>query len=529
MDALKEAKEWLFHKFQGLHTSDTVASPPFRGATALTPKTIPEFVIPGSEHSSRRTSSEAYSELDFGIKRNSYGGRSYTSSPPGSPKCMSPSESAPCIRSMKDGQVKSAPATPRHEVHQILGSRDAHSSQGLDSNNMNGTNDDPLSFAAISLPHFRVKTSYGFTTLTENPHTRRKESLFHVGNEGLLPKRGSKTFRQNSLGKLTVLDRSSPELNLLSRSVSNISNGSASKSMPSVVVTAARQNSLGRSPSPDIENIGDLSNRRLSPTYNIYGDMRNGKMNANLLNSHNRYYNRRRSSLGIPNGSDSNVSSGSSDMSSLVGDSHEHLGDGQRRSLGDLKIPTPTSPTLKRHSAPNIISGSKQSLSEISKPRSSSFNAIVKSKQIYNPNHSFAPYGELKFSFQYLAASKQFKVTLIKAENLGGYQKQDKLMNTYAKVCLMPGKLQKQTSVVIKKTRDPVFEQDMYFHDILLKELHSMTLVIKLFAKNINFKPQEFIGEVSIPLENYDVMVENRIWKDLESHKEKEVMIFFLI
>ncbi|KAL4228074.1 hypothetical protein ACF0H5_013509 [Mactra antiquata] len=529
MDTLKEAKEWLFHKFQGLNTSDTIVSAPFRGATALTPKNIPEFVIPGSEPSSRRTSSETFSELDFGTKRNSYGGRSFTSSPPESPTCLSPSESAPCIRAMKDGKVKSAPVTPRVEVKHITSCRDAHSSQGFENNKMNVTNEDPLSFAAISLPHFRVKTSYGFTTLTENPHTRRKESLFHVGNEGLLPKRGSKAYRQNSLGKLSVLDRSSPELNRLSRSGSCVSNGSASRSMPSVVVTAARQDSPSRSPSPDIENIGDLSNRRLSPTYNLYNDTRNGKMNTNLLSRQNRYYNRRRSSLGIPDSSECNLSSASSDMSSLNSDSREHVNDGQRRSLGDLKLPTPPSPTFKRHSAPNIRAGSKKSLAEVTKPRSSSFNAFVPSNQLYNPNHSFAPFGELKFSFMYLPASKQFKVTLIKAENLGGHQKQDKVMNTYAKVCLMPGKVQKQSSAVIKKTRDPVFEQDIYFHDISLKELHAMTLLIKMFAKNMNFKPQEFIGEVSIPLENYDVMVENRIWKDLESHKEKEDLGFLSV
>ncbi|XP_067829335.1 C2 calcium-dependent domain-containing protein 4A [Heptranchias perlo] len=39
---------------------------------------------------------------------------------------------------------------------------------------------DPKSQAALSLPHFpRALTPYGFCTLLESPHTRRKESLFH--------------------------------------------------------------------------------------------------------------------------------------------------------------------------------------------------------------------------------------------------------------------------------------------------------------------------------------------------------------
>ncbi|KAJ8374440.1 hypothetical protein SKAU_G00050200, partial [Synaphobranchus kaupii] len=42
------------------------------------------------------------------------------------------------------------------------------------------TNADPQSQTAMSLPYVPMtQTSYGFATLTESPHTRRKESLFH--------------------------------------------------------------------------------------------------------------------------------------------------------------------------------------------------------------------------------------------------------------------------------------------------------------------------------------------------------------
>ncbi|XP_012729538.2 C2 calcium-dependent domain-containing protein 4C [Fundulus heteroclitus] len=42
------------------------------------------------------------------------------------------------------------------------------------------TNADPLSQTAMSLPYVpKAQTSYGFSTLVESPHTRRKESLFH--------------------------------------------------------------------------------------------------------------------------------------------------------------------------------------------------------------------------------------------------------------------------------------------------------------------------------------------------------------
>ncbi|XP_061776884.1 C2 calcium-dependent domain-containing protein 4C-like [Nerophis ophidion] len=42
------------------------------------------------------------------------------------------------------------------------------------------TNADPQSQTAMSLPYVpKAQTSYGFSTLIESPHTRRKESLFH--------------------------------------------------------------------------------------------------------------------------------------------------------------------------------------------------------------------------------------------------------------------------------------------------------------------------------------------------------------
>ncbi|MEQ2267000.1 hypothetical protein XENORESO_000400 [Xenotaenia resolanae] len=42
------------------------------------------------------------------------------------------------------------------------------------------TNADPQSQTAMSLPYVpKAQTSYGFSTIVESPHTRRKESLFH--------------------------------------------------------------------------------------------------------------------------------------------------------------------------------------------------------------------------------------------------------------------------------------------------------------------------------------------------------------
>ncbi|XP_027713988.1 C2 calcium-dependent domain-containing protein 4C [Vombatus ursinus] len=48
------------------------------------------------------------------------------------------------------------------------------------------TNADPQAQTAMSLPYVpKAQTSYGFATLMESPHTRRKESLFHSEHTGL--------------------------------------------------------------------------------------------------------------------------------------------------------------------------------------------------------------------------------------------------------------------------------------------------------------------------------------------------------
>uniref|UniRef100_A0A8D2LMI6 C2 domain-containing protein n=1 Tax=Varanus komodoensis TaxID=61221 RepID=A0A8D2LMI6_VARKO len=61
-----------------------------------------------------------------------------------------------------------------------------------------GTDADPRSRAALSLPHFpKAHTSYGFCTLLESPHTRRKESIFHSGS---LPSLAAPRPRASSYG-----------------------------------------------------------------------------------------------------------------------------------------------------------------------------------------------------------------------------------------------------------------------------------------------------------------------------------------
>ena len=82
-------------------------------------------------------------------------------------------------------------------------------------------------------------------------------------------------------------------------------------------------------------------------------------------------------------------------------------------------------------------------------------------------------------------------------------------------VSLMPGKLQKQTSETVKHTRNPVYNREFFFNDINMEELRNLRLRIKAFHKSQNLKLAEYLGEVNIPLANYDLLMENRMWNDL--------------
>ncbi|KAK3579838.1 hypothetical protein CHS0354_007354 [Potamilus streckersoni] len=496
MDSFKDLKEWLVQKIQHFSTKDpdVQREANCRNFKALTPQGIPEFLIPGSENSSRRTSDcSADDEASNISKRGSFGGRSHTFSPPVTPT-DSPTQTKTFMYSRVDMATSSAPVTPKHDRNNIISCTDP-------CDNADGfTNDDPLSIAAMSLPHLRTKTSYGFTTLSECPNTRRKESLFHSCGDSLLTRKSFKKLtKQNSLSKSEDnVGRQSLSLQLDqldSRVIRKSSN-------PCVIVTTEE--------SP--ENAKDSKFRSLAAS----NELLLSQKKSHPFKRH-RVYNRRRSSLVDKVSGPDSEKENSSENSSLTCSSIDASPDQQRKSLGELHAPPFQGQTQKRHSAPNVPVSDP--LDTQDKIRSSSCFTIGKTPRFENVE---APHGELKFSFQYLAASKQLKVCLIRAENLGGESKTDLNMNSFAKLYLMPEKVQKQSGSVVKRTKNPNFNQEFYFQQLTLDELHNMVLRIKLFNKSHNLKMAEFIGEVTMPLDSYDLLQENRIWKDLETKEDRE-------
>ncbi|OWF46916.1 C2 calcium-dependent domain-containing protein 4C-like [Mizuhopecten yessoensis] len=487
---MESVREWLMHKCKinsfDHSTSGNGTDLNKQHCGALTPNTIPEFVIPKSGDSSRRQSSELES-IEEDVPFRGFSPRNSIASSGKNSPGHSPLGSNICLDVPKHTIARSVPASPKHEVRNIVCQGSTHSLTYSDNaEDYSNTHVDPLSFDAMSLPHFRTKTStYGFTTLTQCPHTRRKESLFHAGSDSLIPYK-----RTNSFDGLRVrYDKEWPPSYYLSDS-KGLAYDNNNTQMPAVIVTPSAA-------TPEMDEETPVTQRSLSAMH--LSNSLDVNHSLPYFKSKLKYYRRRSSLLDINDDSDE-----CSDSSTDV----------KRLSMSALYPFPKESPSLKRHSSPQLRTSKENfEISPLPKPSIAFGDAQCQ---------FLVQYGEIKFAFQYLAKSKQLKVSILRAENLGGHGKNDNNMNAYVKVYLMPGKLQKQTSDIIKHTRCPIFEQEFYFTGLTLEQLHAMTLRIKLFHKGHNLRLPEFVGKVDVNLDSYDLLTENRMWKDLDIKRDKE-------
>ncbi|KAG7237740.1 hypothetical protein INR49_031863, partial [Caranx melampygus] len=244
------------------------------------------------------------------------------------------------------------------------------------------TNADPQSQAALSLPHLaKTQTCYGFCTLLESPHTRRKESLFHSdpGSSPLLPRNHSSIspLLTRCPAKSSLFKALSHEL-LLSRNMR--------KAMVS------RNNSLSTDEGSSTDN---------SP---------------NVM---------RRASEGLAEGLPRNYS---------------------------LAPPTifPMDLTLHRE-------------------------RVMKERMV-----PIGKDGSLRLSAEYCLDNQRLRVRLISAEGLYPLSVDPKIINCSISLSLVPGKVQKQRSTVIRKSRNPIFNEDFFFDGISEEDLSQRSLRFKV-------------------------------------------------
>ncbi|NWI85223.1 C2C4C protein, partial [Pitta sordida] len=316
------------------------------------------------------------------------------------------------------------------------------------------TNSDPQSQAALSLPHFpRAPTSYGFCTLLESPHTRRKESIFHGDPRGALP----------SL--------------MLSRSRANTFSGKGSMSNPislsfSSTRLPSKQLSLHRQGACDSDTASSsdsspfssplLSRSPPKPCSLTKAQSQDGLL-CRALKA------KSKSGMARNNSLSTEENSSSDNSPSAIRRASEGL-------LAMRNFSTSCSPIF-----PLDLTRSRERL-------------VGESTVVMDKG------GLLRLWAEYCSENERLRIRLISAEGLYDDSVEPKHINCCITFSLVPGKIQKQRSTVIKRSRNPIFNEDFFFDGIAEEELYSLSVRMKATNKGCSMKRDYTLGERELSL-----------------------------
>lgn len=317
------------------------------------------------------------------------------------------------------------------------------------------TNADPRSQAALSLPHMaKAQTSYGFCTLLESPHTRRKESIFHSdpGSSPMLLPRS----RSSTCSKLShpASPRSSPSSFSLNSLTSRL---------------APRSYSMSRQGPLD----SDTSSTESSPFSSPLLSRCPAKSSLFKTLSHELLLSRNiRKAMVSRNNSLSTDEGSSTDNSPNI----------LRRTSEGVTEGLPSSHSL---APPNIFP------MDLTLHR----DRAMKEKMV-----TVGKDGSLRLSAEYCPDNQRLRVRLISAEGLYPLSVDPKIINCSVSISLVPGKVQKQRSTVIRKSRNPIFNEDFFFDGISEEELIQRSLRFKVVNKMSTLKRDYLLGDCDVPL-----------------------------
>ncbi|XP_069722953.1 C2 calcium-dependent domain-containing protein 4C-like isoform X2 [Phaenicophaeus curvirostris] len=429
------AAMWLLEKIRASQESGKLPSPSFLGLppgqkltekaapgaaafpNVLTPDRIPEFCIPPRLSSS------------------------------GPPKGTGSYQD----RSLEDADVNSSDRSLSSSLPHLIQVESAEEIPALEEES---TNSDPQSQAALSLPHFlRAPTSYGFCTLLESPHTRRKESLFHGDSRGALPGL------------------------MLSRSRANTFSGKGSVSNP-IAISFASVRLPPRHPSLQRQGACDSDTASSSDSSPFSSPLlsRSPPRSCSLSKTPSREGLLCRALKGKSKSSMARNNSLSTEESSS----------------------TDNSPSAIRRASEGLLAMRSFSLScspifpldlACSRERLVGESTVVMDKG-----------GVLRLSAEYCSENERLRIRLISAEGLYDDSVEPQNINCCITFSLVPGKTQKQRSTVIKRSRNPIFNEDFFFDGIAEEELCSLSVRMKATNKGCSMKRDYTLGERELSL-----------------------------
>ncbi|XP_026094988.1 C2 calcium-dependent domain-containing protein 4C-like [Carassius auratus] len=325
------------------------------------------------------------------------------------------------------------------------------------------TNADPQSQAALSLPHLaKAQTCYGFCTLLESPHTRRKESLFHndpnsSGIPLIPPRSRSSTCSKSSLTASPLLPASS--------SHSSFSLNTITSRLSPKGFALHRQGTLDSDTTSSAE-----SSPFSSPLLNRCPQkpsLLKALNHEKLLN----YHNLRKVAMSRNNSLSTDEGSSTDNSPSIM-----------RRASEVLVEPVPCGFSL----APPAIFP---------------MDLVLHRERVMKEN--LVPVGRdgtLRLSAEYCPDNQRLRVRLISAEGLYALSVDPKSINCSVSLSLMPGKVQKQRSTVIRKSRNPIFNEDFFFDSISEEDLYQRSLRFKVVNKMSTMKRDYILGNCDLPL-----------------------------
>ncbi|XP_030434963.1 C2 calcium-dependent domain-containing protein 4C-like [Gopherus evgoodei] len=298
------------------------------------------------------------------------------------------------------------------------------------------TNSDPQSQAALSLLHFpKVQTSYGFCTLLESPHTRRKESIFHSDPCSC------------SMSCLLLL----PSSRICYKGVDSSIISSTATRLPSWHPHLPRQ---------------DTYDYDTASSYSLFTIQSREGLLCRALKAENKSSMLRENSLSTDEDSSTDNSSNPN-----------------RWSLA----------SLCECSSTQSSSGSQSPIfpQDFTNGR----------ERLRNAHTVFLDRrGILRLSSDYCPESRRLRLCLISAEGLYDVFMEPKRINCCITFCLVPGKVQKQRSTIIKRSRNPIFNEDFVFDGISKDDLHRRSIKIKAVNKASTMKRDYILGKIELCL-----------------------------
>ncbi|XP_053575735.1 C2 calcium-dependent domain-containing protein 4C-like [Bombina bombina] len=108
--------------------------------------------------------------------------------------------------------------------------------------------------------------------------------------------------------------------------------------------------------------------------------------------------------------------------------------------------------------------------------------------------------GTLRLSAEYMKEVGRLRVKLVSAENLYPAHQDPKSISCCVVMYLQPGKLQKQRSTIIRKSRNPIFNEDFYFEGVDKEELDSRSLKLKVMNRGSNIHRDSLLGYSELTL-----------------------------